>query len=224
MAGYDKQAYFLNWAATHGYSAVTPPSLGWSTVSTSPVDIRDTNRDGSVSTGCPAGGTSTPSEAEYFDYDCNGVLSDDERDEDGDGLTNFDETHGRMTSDYWSACYASEAAYKIPYAGTDVADADTDGDGILDGADDQDHDDLPNLMELSRMDASKAPGRPDGHDDTDGRQCVPLEGLDPDAPRHPDDYGKVQPFDPCDPNYNSRTCDRHPVIGASVDPNWWSLQ
>ena len=218
LAGYDKQASFLSWAGTHGYGAVTPPfESQWTTVSTSATDIRDVNRDGTVSNGCNE-------EATYLDFDCNGFLADDERDEDADGLSNYDETHGRMTPEYWGACYTAEAPYKIPYAGTDVTDPDTDGDGILDGADDQDHDDLPNLLEISRMEASKAPGRPDGHNDTNGRQCTPADGLDPKIPNHPDDYGKVQPFDPCDPAITSRTCDRHPVIGAEPDPNWWALQ
>lgn len=40
--------------------------------------MRDVNRDGAVSTGCH-------SEELYYDYDCDGYLSDDERDEDADG-------------------------------------------------------------------------------------------------------------------------------------------
>ena len=47
-------------------------------------------------------------------------------------------------------CYKSEKPYPITYAGTDLVDPDTDGDSVRDGADDQDHDDVPNLMELSR--------------------------------------------------------------------------
>ena len=43
------------------------------------------------------------------------------------------------------------------YAGTKAFDADTDGDGILDGADDQDFDDVPNIMERSRNMAGDAP-------------------------------------------------------------------
>ena len=37
--------------------------------------------------------------------------------------------------------------YYLDYAGTRLDDADTDGDGMRDGADDQDHDDVPNVME-----------------------------------------------------------------------------
>ena len=49
------------------------------------------------------------SEQGYYDFDSDGKLSDDERDEDADGLTNYDETHGRMLPAYWSGCYARES-------------------------------------------------------------------------------------------------------------------
>ena len=83
-------------------------------------------------------------------------VSDDERDEDADGLTNYDETNGRMSPEYWEGCYSIEAPYPITYPGTSPVDGDSDGDGILDGADDQDFDDVPNIMELSRNMASGA--------------------------------------------------------------------
>ena len=44
--------------------------------------------------------------------------------------------------------------YRDPLRRHDLVDPDTDGDGVRDGADDQDHDDVPNLMELSRNAAS----------------------------------------------------------------------
>ena len=64
---------------------------------------------------------------------------------------------------------------------------------MRDGADDQDHDDIPNLMELSRFDASG--GLFDGES-----TCKP----DPDAPKYPDTnhpnaYGRMNPFNPCLP-------------------------
>ena len=90
------------------------------------------------------------SESRYWDLDSDLFVSDDERDEDGDGLINYDEVSGRMQPGYWKGCYPSEGEYPIPYAGTKAYDADSDGDGVLDGADDQDFDDIPNIMELSR--------------------------------------------------------------------------
>ena len=55
-----------------------------------------------------------------------------------------------MSPGFWKACYAERGPYPISYAGTKAYDGDTDGDGVLDGADDQDFDDVPNIMELSR--------------------------------------------------------------------------
>ena len=63
---------------------------------------------------------------------------------------------------------------------------------MRDGADDSDHDDIPNLMELSRFAASggsTATARVQG-------------GSGPaEAARHgpPDAYGRVNPFNPCLP-------------------------
>ena len=103
----------------------------------------------------PQTATRDTSELYYNDLDGDGYLSDDERDEDADGLTNYDESHGRMyRRRTGTSCYSDEKPYHVAYAGTDIADADTDGDGVRDGADDQDHDDIPNLAELSRFDAS----------------------------------------------------------------------
>ena len=46
---------------------------------------------------------------------------------------------------------------------------------------------------------------------------------------HPNDYGRVNPFNPCLPATDSRTCPLHPgVSGAAApfddSPNWFSLQ
>lgn len=84
---------------------------------------------------------------------------------------------------------------------------------------------MPNMMELSRMDASKSQANPAGLDDTKGgRQCTPDDGLNPEDPNHPDAYGFVQPFNPCKPAFWSRTCERHPEFGQAPEPFWWSLQ
>jgi IPT/TIG domain len=212
-AGYDKHQQFLNWATSSAYLTVlipVGPAPGYH-------DLRDANMNSSVSAG----------EALYFDFNGNSWLADDERD---------DETHGRMTPEYWTGCYSMEKAYGIGYAGPKVDDADSDGDGVLDGADDQDHDDVPNLMELSRYAAS-------GHVDwQDGSPCRVASGIvydqtdlngdgKPDNPNsiHPLDYGRVNPFNPCLPATNSRTCVSHPSLsgaGAPFDdsPNWLSLQ
>jgi hypothetical protein len=128
-----------------------------------------------------------------------------------------------------------EKAWTPGYAGTRIDDADSDGDGVRDGADDQDHDDLPNLMELSRILASS------GLDDSEfDKPCkvkkdlvlgIDLDGdgeMDIKDVNHPDAYGRVNPFNPCLPFKDSRTCARHPGFtgaGAPFDgsPNWLSL-
>jgi hypothetical protein len=225
---YARQQGFLSWASGHGYRNVAlsdgPP---WhSSLTRNAYGLLDVNR---------FGGESVP-ELKYYDYDGDNFLSDDERDEDADGLTNFDETHGRMQPGYWTACYSKERPYPVHYAGTSVVDEDTDGDGVRDGADDQDHDDVPNLAELSRINASN-PHQDDREVRPDGiklncklaKAVEDLhEGEDPPISHHSDAYGFVNPFNPCLPATWSRTCTRHPTLGtegAPFDnsPNWYAL-
>ena len=210
--GYDKHEQFLAWTRAAGYRNVQlDEGFPWwaHDLVRNSYGLFDVDRSGFESN----------SERNYFDFDLDGYLSDDERDEDADGLTNFDEAHGAMLPGYWSSCYEIEKPYYVSYAGTSVVDGDSDGDGVLDGADDQDHDDIPNLMELSRLAASHY---------FDGKsECHPIDDLDPKAPRHPDAYGRVNPFNPCLPAVWSRTCTTHPSedSGAPFDesPTWWSL-
>jgi len=186
-AGYDKQAAFLAWASGAGYRNVllSPTNAAnWWTGRVA-TEIRDFDRDGDVA-----------ESATYYDMNGDGYLSDDERDEDADGLSNFDETRGCMGEGatgqaYWTGRYKGETKYYLAYQGTALDDADTDGDGIRDGADDQDHDDVPNIMECSR---SLALGGI-AEDDPD-LTPVPFRGWD----------GFVNPFNPCLPHVNSRTC------------------
>ncbi len=142
---YQPPASFRSWADLAGYRNVMvySPVTGLNAMSPHTLasyDIYDMNHSGSTAA----------YEMEYWDYDGDNYVSDDERDEDADGLTNFDETHGPASADWWEACYTNEGAFPIKFAGTKAFDADSDGDGVLDGADDQDFDDVPNIMELSR--------------------------------------------------------------------------
>ena len=93
----------------------------------------------------------TDVERYYYDLDLDGKLSDDERDEDADGLSNWIESHGFMNPEWWATVYPKEKPFVVAYKGTDLADGDTDGDGIVDGADDADHDDIPNVREIRRQ-------------------------------------------------------------------------
>ncbi len=210
-AGYDKHAAFLASVAAAGYSAVTlpdDPTHTWG--------LLDFDR---------LNGT-TVAEDEYYDLDGSGWLSDDERDEDGDGLTNWVETHGWGLPSYWGARYDREATFRIAYAGTNVIDPDSDGDGLVDGADDQDHDDYPNVVEQSRINITWSHGH--GYDPKD---------LAPAAGNPSPSYGRVNPFNPCLPNPDSRTCptyipfggawapfDGPPYDASGSDPNYLVLQ
>jgi hypothetical protein len=196
-----KQADFLAWTAAAGYATVWLPrghTAGGLYEPPGLFELRDFNQQG---------GPLSPSEQRNNDFDLDGRLSDDERDEDADGLTNFDETSGALTAGYWTACYASEGPYPLTFSGTDLVDPDSDGDGVRDGADDQDHDDLPNLMEMSRL-AAAADFRT-----RDGR-CGSDDGTPDPTPAR----GRVNPFNPCLPYADSRTCERHPIIGSGYAP------
>ena len=190
---FAKHVEFLSWASSEKYASV------W--IRGTVYDIRDMNNDGSVSSSPQPGYIN--SEQYYYDFDEDNKLSDDERDEDADGLTNFDEAHGRMLPGYWGGCYTGEKPYPVSYASTSLVNPDSDGDDVRDGADDQDHDDIPNLMELSRNAAS---GR------TFAQACK-AGGVDP-APAR----GRVNPFNPCLPYTDSRTCARHPGLDGAFAP------
>jgi hypothetical protein len=216
-ATYAKHTQFVNWVNANGYANVlllVRPTNDWNDpnapVTARAFSIFDTNLDG------------TPDSSSY-DIDGNGWISDDERDEDADGLTNFDELHGRMTPQFWASCYSMEKPYDVNFAGTDPTNPDTDGDGVLDGADDQDHDDIPNIMELSRTAASGV---------FDGKgPCTPPDppqSATPPIQNHPQLYGQVNPFNPCLPATWSRTCERHPALNGApapfdLSPDWYSL-
>ncbi len=214
-SSYDKHDEFETWASAHHYRQVKLlDGAPWNDVSQrNTYGLFDVNRNG----------TESAAELAYNDTDGDGFLSDDERDEDADGLTNYQEAHGWMQPGNWASCYAEEKPFPITYAGTDLADSDSDGDGIRDGADDQDHDDVPNIDELSRIRASNPATGPAG--DTNGLECHKADGLDPKT-NHPNSFGRVNPFNPCLPTTSSRTCPKYPVGTAPFDgsPNWYALQ
>jgi hypothetical protein len=200
-ATYDKQLAFLNWAGAAGYATVGlsdirglnlpdwgPQPEWWD--ARAPHDIRDMDRLNGADGFEPT----------YFDMDRTGLLSDSERDEDADGLSNWAETRGCMNSSYWAAVYDKETPYYLTYAGTQLDVGDSDGDGILDGADDQDHDDVPNVMECSRSASSGLARDPAAL--TTAPAGRPWKGF-------------VNPFNPCLPHVKSRTCKRIvPTEGA----------
>jgi hypothetical protein len=146
-------------------------------------------------------------------------LDDGERDADGDGLTNWDESHGRLTPEWWISAYdgtvgRKETPYPITYAGTDMLDNDTDGDGVLDGPDDQDHDGLANWFEVARP-----------IDWTDTYISIgpasPHDGTGEDGTATPNPYARTQPFNPCKPVY-SETCHNHPPFAYYDQQEDWA--
>jgi hypothetical protein len=198
-AGYVKQAQFLSWAGAAGYRTVGLSYVGTNFPATDAddwwlprtgFDIRDFDR----------GGAEAGAELTYYDRDGNGVLSDAERDEDADGLPNQWESTGCMTRGYWDGLYNKETPYYLQFAGVRLDDGDTDGDGVRDGADDQDHDDVPNVMECSRTMASGIAEDP-----------ADLNTAPPGRPWK----GYVNPFNPGLPHTKSRTCKRYVVVGGS---------
>jgi len=178
------------------------------------------------------------------DADGNGTISDDEKDVDQDGLSNYVEANGPLSSPEWwdkwieqvqirtaYGCqpkYYTETAYPAPkYAGMNFVDPDTDGDGLKDGADDIDHDGLTNVQEIRRPAnwcrtyvSIGGPANDPGHN-WNGSAAVAEFGLAPDP------YARVQPFNPCKP-INSDACHIHAPFGyykeipASDTDGGWS--
>ena len=157
----------------------------------------------STSTPAPASGTL----ANWaLDIDRDGVLSDDERDADADGLGNWDELRGRMTEGWWPAQHdGTNEPKESKYPDLDFldnedtapaydahTDPDMDGDGVLDGYDDNDHDGLTNQFELRRSD--------DWQSDA---------GFTPPVFPAPNAWAYTNPFNPCKP-FNSERCHAHP--------------
>jgi hypothetical protein len=204
-AGYAKQGEFVSWVSTHNYAQVSLVNLGaltladnWDSVPDwvngpyGSYAIRDFDRSGTV----------TGAEDTYYDRNGNTFLDDGERDEDADGLPNQWEGTGCMTRGMWNGLYKGESPY---YLGTTefghvaIDDPDTDGDGIVDGADDLDHDDIPNVMECSRFRAAGL-GVKDPLGDTANHPGRPWKGM-------------VNPYNPCLPHIASRTCRTYLEVG-----------
>jgi hypothetical protein len=235
-ADYDKHQQFVDWATANGYRSILiyrGDTAHWYTTYDRANDPEYNAHDGLPTTSIFDVNLDGTDDDTSTDFDHDGYVSDDERDEDADGLSNYDETHGRMTPGYWTGCYKSEAAYPVTYVGTDPTNPDSDGDGVRDGADDQDHDEIPNVMELSRIAAAsgsvngtvddrKRPLRSDCTADPDQLPKPPLGN-------HEDMYGWVNPFNPCLPSQWSRTCSKYRVFGADYapfadgTPDWWAL-
>ncbi len=165
-----------------------------------------------VPTPLPAGALLEQLDSISGSHRWDGWLDDGERDADGDGLSNWDESHGRMLQEWWTGQdeFKDEKAYPITFSGVDMLDADTDGDGVPDGADDQDHDGLSNQFEIQRPYNWAAT-----YVSVGPSTATPHSGG-----TSPNPYARVQPFNPCKPVY-SDTCHQHIPAGYySAGEDW----
>jgi hypothetical protein len=84
-----------------------------------------------------------------LDLDHDGNLTDDERDADNDGLSNVVEFKYRGTVAWWTTVYKDEKPYTWRTFGElDPTNPDSNGNGIVDGLDDQDNDGYNNIAEM----------------------------------------------------------------------------
>jgi hypothetical protein len=136
--------------------------------------------------------------ADRMDENGDGCLNDAERDEDSDMLSNGDELSTELMSiDWWTQVYDQEHPFThVTYSGTNWLDGDTDGDGRYDGMDDNDNDDFWNAEEIVR-------GRPSQINNVSTGINTGLW---------------VNPFNPCLPNRQSRTC----PVGVPLGGQAWS--
>ena len=192
---------FFNWANSAGYGHVSFGGSSYVAAGLQPTTAR--SRAARASTGSSRTTTARSSATTTFDSD--GKLSDDERDEDADGLTNYDESHGRMPPRLLERLLRPRGRvsgglrrHEPRRRATPTATA------CATAPDDQDHDDIPNLMELSRNAATRSPDRSIGSD---------KDGVEDPLPT----LGRVNPFNPCLPEpRNARTCIRHPGLGRPL--------
>jgi len=222
-ASYVKQQAFLAHAATAAGGGFAQADLLNMNGTAYPFEDYDSSLVNGPDQNYKGDDVITDVERYYYDINYDGKLSDDERDEDADGLSNWVEGHGFMNPEWWKHVYSGEKSFVVAYTGTDLADADTDGDGIRDGADDQDRDDVPNVRELRRQVVAGEPNGVNpwvlGGDPLDIVWNRPQEGAPSAKPR--DDNPKrawVQPFNPCLPDYRSDACEKYPNLGSLYPP------
>jgi hypothetical protein len=153
----------------------------------------------------------TPTQ-DNLDIDQDGYLSDDERDADNDLLSNIVEFSFTGTQAWWNGVVWYEPHPLTPPSPTDLpkyseqpysirafndlsaVDGDTDGDGIIDGLDDQDNDGWNNQQEMEF-----------------GRWRLP-SGSQKMYPY------RVHPYNPCLPDPNASTCSRYIPQGTKPWP------
>ncbi|MGK2939084.1 MAG: hypothetical protein ACSLFR_14955 [Solirubrobacteraceae bacterium] len=135
-------------------------------------------------------------------------VEDDEKDADHDGLGNWAESNGWMQTGWWTKIFPNEPQYPLRnFADLDPVDSDVDGDGCLDGLDDQDADDFMNWMEHGEHYGTWQDNSTQwlgfalaGFPSWNGWADAGNDGAVPYA---------VNPFNPCLPDMDSRTCSKY---------------
>jgi hypothetical protein len=131
-----------------------------------------------------------------------------------------------MTTAWWKSKYDGsndtlETAYPEVYGGVDMLDADSDGDGVPDGADDNDYDGLTNAFEIERPTNWKssyvAVGR--GWDNT-AKVLTDPDGAGPLTVSDLRYYSRVQPFNPCKPVWSQKCHIHYPFGYYPLDELW----
>jgi hypothetical protein len=151
-----------------------------------------------------------------LDKNGNGCLGDNERDEDGDFLSNAQEVNLIMTGPNYVHLAFDEPFYKNLYAGTDPVDADTDGNGIVDGMDDQDRDDFWNVEEIERGSESS---REEKHADSNlDQDTLPDPSTELDSGLRSGLW--VDPYNPCLPAIHADHCPEGVLLGATPWRPW----
>ena len=177
-----------------------------------------------------------PAFPQTYDLNGNGAYQDDERDADRDGLANWLEAArgpGQVSwwKDFWKQdgidvkpwkeegyCGAPPAHQRPgeydqrPFQSLDLAERDVDGDGLLDGEDDQDNDDYNNIVELYEteydLDGDRAGTSVDLNGDGSSDNpawCGRAADTVPSIDRGGSPWA-VNAFNPCAPDMASRSC------------------
>lgn len=137
------------------------------------------------------------------------AVEDDEKDADLDGLNNWAEANGWMRQTWWRTVFSDEQPY--PFRGfqdLDPVDADVDGDGCIDGLDDQDADDWPNWTEHGEHYTTWFDGASQWALFTPVGDYPSWRGWADGVPAGPAPFA-AHPFNPCLPETTSRTCSKY---------------
>lgn len=198
----EHKLWVRTWKLDPSYRAISGPKSMWYSAG------KQASVEEVVGNGCRGAAVPTPLGGpgpEYRVYSLDrggrtaydGCLDDGERDADGDYLGNQVEDSGPLSENpWWAGNFTGDVTYWwVDFTGTDPANPDTDGDGILDGLDDQDFDDFWNIEETVRGPQSA---------DKEGNLLSARNGL------------WVQPFNPCLPSINARTCPQKLPLNGDI--------